>query len=586
MSGAALFVAALAAAQPLDDFHAPAAWRASASDGVAAASRPFEGGLRLDYDFSRGAGYAVLHRALPLDLPENFELRFRLRGAGPANNLELKLIDASGENVWWHRQPDMTAPDGWTTIRVRRRQIDFAWGPARDHRLRRTAAIEFVVSAGSGGGRGWIAVDDLELVPLPVPPTVPPPVRRNELALDLGLLREFGGLRLDWRPGAAPADYDVELSADGRGWTVAREVRGSDGGSDWLRLPDAEARFVRIRPLRNAPALLDDAIVEPLAFGASDNAFVAAVAAAAPRGQFPRGFIGEQNYWTLVAPPGGGHSGLIDEGGAIELGRGGVSIEPFVHDGDRLIGWADVAPAQSLARGDLPIPSVDWAGAGWRLRITALAGPNGPIGRYALTNTGAAPRRLSLMLAVRPFQVNPPQQFLNAAGGVSPIHALSWDGAALAVDTLRLVSSPTPDRAGLAAFDGGNVPAALLHAPGRAVDDPTGLAAGALIYELDLRPGETRTVVLGAPADLVSEDRLAAAWRDELDRVGLHGPPAAETAFATLRTALAQVLMSRDGPALRPGTRSYARSWIRDGAMMSTALLRLGQTRAAADFLA
>ncbi len=35
-------------------------------------------------------------------------------------------------------------------------------------------------------------------------------------------------------------------------------------------------------------------------------------------------------------------------------------------------------------------------------------------------------------------------------------------------------------------------------------------------------------------------------------------------------------MIERDGPALRPGTRSYARSWIRDGALIAEALLRTG----------
>jgi hypothetical protein len=43
--------------------------------------------------------------------------------------------------------------------------------------------------------------------------------------------------------------------------------------------------------------------------------------------------------------------------------------------------------------------------------------------------------------------------------------------------------------------------------------------------------------------------------------------------------------MSRDGPVLRPGTRSYGRSWIRDGAMMSESLVRLGHANIAADYL-
>ena len=53
----------------LDDFSTSSRWRAAASDGVTASGTAFEGGLRLDYDFTKGSGYAFLRRELPLDLP-------------------------------------------------------------------------------------------------------------------------------------------------------------------------------------------------------------------------------------------------------------------------------------------------------------------------------------------------------------------------------------------------------------------------------------------------------------------------------------------------------------------------------------
>src|SRR5262249_17589139 len=101
---------------------------------------------------------------------------------------------------------------------------------------------------------------------------------------------------------------------------------------------------------------------------------------------------------------------------------------------------------------------------------------------------------------------------------------------------------------------------------------------------------------LGRTARATSRDRwawggsrgdhpaTAAAWRERLNRVMIRVPPRAEPVIASLRTALAHILVSRDGPALRPGTRSYARSWIRDGAMMSDALLRLGHTDVVHDY--
>ncbi len=607
----------------LDDFAAPAvAWRAQASDGVTGTMRPYEGGLRLDYDFSRGSGYAFLRRALPLELPANFELRFRLRGQGPANALEIKLTDASGENVWWHRRADYVPPGQWQTLRIRRRQIDFAWGPTTDRTLRRAAAIEFVVAAGSGGGRGWIAVDDLEIAPLPEPPAVPPSIIATAdggegaalavdgnratawtvtaagaaLILDLGYQHEFGGLVLRWmrKPFRAATAYEISLSADGKSWRQALTIRDGDGMEDWLQMPDSQARYIRIRIDRvlEQSAALAEVEVRPLAFGASTNALVAAVAANEPRGEYPRGFIGEQNYWTLVATPDGGQSGLIDEDGAIEVGRGGFSVEPTVIEGDRGWTWADTTSVQSLREAYLPIPTVERRGPGWRLTITAIAERHRLVARYRLRNDGAAVRTLNLILRLRPFQVNPPQQFLNITGGVSPIRSLSFDGLAILVNGVaRVWAEPGASHISQFRFDSGPI-----EGSGTVSGDESGLATGWLAYDMTLRPGEAREVALSLGLDEKAEPlgpggaaaveaAAAARWREALGDVRITGPAAAAPIFDTLRTALAHVLATREGPALRPGSRAYARSWIRDGTMMSTALLRMGLAEPADRYL-
>ncbi|HET7502647.1 MAG TPA: hypothetical protein VFK02_16615 [Kofleriaceae bacterium] len=96
------------------------------------------------------------------------------------------------------------------------------------------------------------------------------------------------------------------------------------------------------------------------------------------------------------------------------------------------------------------------------------------------------------------------------------------------------------------------------------------------------------TVPAAAPAAGSFDDALAAArrtWHARLDRVGFRVPPAGQPLVDTLRSSLAYMLLSRDGPILRPGTRSYARAWIRDGALIGEALLRLGHPDVAAAFL-
>jgi hypothetical protein len=334
---------------------------------------------------------------------------------------------------------------------------------------------------------------------------------------------------------------------------------------------------------------------------AARNALIEARARSAPRGDYPRAFRGEQTYWTLVGVDGGAGSGLISEDGAVEIGKGGFSVEPFVVADGRLVTWADVALSQSLAEGYLPIPGVAWRRPGWTLRVTSFAyGPaRAPrlAARYELRNLTAAARTLTLILAIRPMQVDGPEQFLGNPGGFSPIADLAWDGARVRVDGRpRLWPLAPPDR--FAAAPGAVSPQALLTATAKPAHDADGLASGALIYRLRLPAygraavawvaplAGTAPVAVPSPAALAGEEvAVARAWRARLNRVAFTVPPSARPVVDTLRTSLAYMLISRDGPELRPGTRSYDRSWIRDGAMISEALLRLGEGGAAAGYL-
>ncbi len=337
---------------------------------------------------------------------------------------------------------------------------------------------------------------------------------------------------------------------------------------------------------------------------AAHNAHIQAMANVAPRGAFPRAFIGEQSYWTVVGVDGGAESGLLSEDGAIELGKGGASVEPVVIEDGRSITWADVSVSQSLKDGYLPIPSVTWRRPGWTLRITAFAAGEARTprlwARYAVRNLTRRPLTLVLALAVRPLQVNGPGQFLNTPGGFSPIDDLAWAGAWVAINgRRRIVALPAPDRFVTPAFAAGVTAAGLLaNGPGSPARDADGLATGALVYTLRLPPRGGASVGWMAPlagatvATRPSPNRLssqeaavAGAWRRRLRRVTITVPEQARYVADTLSTSLATMLISRDGPILRPGTRSYDRSWIRDGAMISEALLRMGHGEAAADYL-
>jgi len=154
--------------------------------------------------------------------------------------------------------------------------------------------------------------------------------------------------------------------------------------------------------------------------------------------------------------------------------------------------------------------------------------------------------------------------------------------------------------AGATPFDDGDVVSWLARGAlpeGGDARDPSGWASGALAIGLAAaRHGEAWVRVAredgaapaAATATALPEERRASeadAWAEAARRVGIAGGPEVEAFAAAARSNLAYILASRTGAALHPGTRSYARSWIRDGAMMAAALLRLGHAEDVREYL-
>ncbi|WP_310469064.1 hypothetical protein [Sphingomonas sp.] len=367
-----------------------------------------------------------------------------------------------------------------------------------------------------------------------------------------------------------PAEDKALRHADGIEIVVARN---RDGGAGSIAIDGLSIVALPGEPVAARPA------------EASANDAVAVLAKSSPRGTFPRAFIGEQPYWTLAGSDGGKVTALISEDGAVEPAKGSYSIEPVVIDRGRRFDWSSVSPSHSLADGKLPIPTVTWAAPGIRLATTLLTDSAGRAvhASYRLSNSAGPRRAIELRLGIRPWQVNPPAQFLAQQGGVSAISSIGRDGARLTIiqplgegdppAVRTLVASRAPDAATFAALPGKD------------------MATTDLVYHLELAPGASEQIVLTMPAAdgaVPSWESAYAAttdhWRTVLNRVQLRVPPAKQAIADTLATAFAHILTSRDGPMLKPGTRSYDRAWVRDGAMMSEALLRMGRADVARAF--
>ena len=602
----------------LDGFESAEGWKVVTSDQVTGTLRIAEGAngkaLCLDYDFNGVSGYVGIQKAIPMSYPDNYAFGMTLRGDGPRNDFQFKLVDASGDNVWWATRPKFALPGDWTPTQLRKRHIGKAWGPSAETTLGRSATLEFTLASGEGG-KGSACFDGLTFAELPPIDGSPLSGRlqrdRAGDVFDLGKPREIGGAILRWADGARAGDYTVALSNDGKAWRNVRQVQASDGGEDFIALPEEDARYLRVTPTKPGGPTLVSVQMQPLAFSATRNDFIKAVAARAPRGSYPRGFSGEQPYWTIVGIDGGREQGLIGEDGAVEVSKGGFSIEPFVVADGELVTWADVTTSQSLQDGYLPIPSVHWTHPALGLDITSFAEGSPDASRlharYRLTNTERMPREYVLALAARPLQVNPPSQFLNTTGGISPIRKIVTRGDSFEVDG-RTVQFMQAGAFGIAStFDEGDIVSRLrtldwrkpgaqaLAAFAVEASDPQAHASAALLYQVRLQPGESRefhwhTSLAGeVPANGTSainlQAQLAEEWRDKLDRVQIKVPAEGQRVVDTLRSSLAHMLISRVGPRLQPGTRSYARAWIRDGAMINEGLLRMGREDVAEDFL-
>jgi hypothetical protein len=265
-----------------------------------------------------------------------------------------------------------------------------------------------------------------------------------------------------------------------------------------------------------------------------------------------------------------------------------------------------------------------------RLCVTAFATDSAIVARYLVRNVGTTSRSATLYLALRPFQVNPPAQFLNMPGGFAPISSIRREGRTVLVNAARrdesadqpgralvspaassgvgnkpgqgLLLLTTPSGFGALSFDQGDLTADFLRydrvPEAQSVQDPFERASGAIAYRLELDPGEEREIAAQVPlqgppreANVTTSPDAAqravqAAWRRDVDSVQIVLPtPRGREIAASIRAQLAWILINRDGAAIQPGSRSYDRSWIRDGALTSTALLRLGKAEIVRDFL-
>jgi len=609
----------------LRDFSALSAWKIKGPGTdlkLTNVDTPYGQGMSFDYDYREAGNFALVRQECDVPLKGNFELSFWMKAVAPDNNIEIKLEDVNG-NTYWYRRDAYRWPREWTHIVLRKRLISFAWGPKSSAELSELRSIEFVVSSSGAGRKGVVYLADLRITPLGDYGKFSDPVTEitsdvpsvgqsdwrttgpvSEVNLDLHLARpvEFGGLEIEWQKSMAPGSYDILMSTNGSAWKLAQTVEKSSGKIDVVFTPDAEGREIRIHAKADSKVIgLERVKLLPPELDRTGAGMLKAFAQSSPHGYYFRHLLNQQAYWTLIGYSGSKDKALLCEDGQIELAKGRPSVDPFVVVDGKVWHWANTEETQGLMDDYLPLPWVERSGpVSLRISGFAVKDNGGTVyACYTLVNHETTTKKATLVLALRPIQVNPEWQH---SGVQAEIKELSLTPTSMSFGRDQKIVLLTPaDRLGATTFADGEMGRRLqfgdLPASPTATD-ASGLASGYVAYDVSLKPGESRSFwwcysIGGMPGQGVDtntkaaalQSRVAEEWRQNLSSIKIELPASEQHLVNLIRANIAYIEINRDGVRFQPGSRNYKRSWIRDGSLMSAALVHFGVMKPAKEFI-
>ncbi len=332
---------------------------------------------------------------------------------------------------------------------------------------------------------------------------------------------------------------------------------------------------------------------------------------------------GKPLAWTVVGlPDASRHVYLAPDGSFSPAGRYTVSYWLYDEDRRELAAPQRSRVVPTLHEG-LPIAQNWWSSRGvevkqtlyvgrlrsvtigpWRLPLLGTIGPwpvpfldqtigvgeqnDVVISQVRVQNRGTVNRKLALYVAVQPYGVH---------GDVAPLRSLEYqpEQQALVVNgQLGVVALRKPEGGGVSSLQAGDISNFAWrgqNGPSLGVQDPEGLASGALRYRLSLFSNDVFELTLAMPLEPVEASPGAARhlrsvdgrkqlaqqteeWHKLLRGADLHLPDLRlQDAYYA---SLAYLLLLRDGGILNPGPLSYHDLYYRDATYMAAALERSG----------
>jgi hypothetical protein len=424
----------------------------------------------------------------------------------------------------------------------------------------------------------------------------------QSLTIALPTQLELGGISITWDNDYA-SEYDIEIDRGSGEWQTVYEKDRGNGGQDMLFFKAIPAERVRIRMHKSGTD--KGYAIREIEFKSGEEQATPirhykAAAKDAPRGWFPRWLLREQEFWTVTGVIDDEQESLVGETGTIEPHKGDFCVMPFILEGHQLVTWNDVELEQSLSEDMLPMPIVRWKADGWQMDISAVA--FGPVSqsmtaaRYRFINRSGESFSGKLALAIRPVQLNPAWQH----GGFSAIQNVTCSTqpppAQVEINGVpRVVSLTAPTAMGAAPLADGDVVEFLARdgslPPAMKSSEPEGKNSAGITYDLNIPAGAHQDIIVvyllhndsKIPEDMMADPEKGfehtwkqqrTAWHELLHKFYIDIPD--QRLVRMMKSNIAYILINKDGPWIKPGSRNYAHAWIRDGAMTSVTLLRMG----------
>ncbi len=406
---------------------------------------------------------------------------------------------------------------------------------------------------------------------------------------------ETGGMRIEWADDYA-CPCSIQYFSENNQWeTLVNKKEGVSAIED-VFFKTITTRKLRLNfPSSDKPVRIAEIQLKQPSESWTPERHFEMLSQRLPDGLFPGWLRREQTFWTVTGLPGSFNESLLDEYGKVESGLRNFSVTPALLINNELISAKSFDCTQTLVNGWMPIPSVQWKNQHLTVDITAnTIEPDTTVVLYKLKNTSLKEIDLSLLFAVRPLPINPPWQH----GGFSAIQRMAWTPQenTLSINDVKAISLyPKPDFVSLHAqtqeADAIDITEQLVNrkTQSNSISSQEGLACAGMRYDYFLEPGQSKTLLAVYPntdsshVDIPANSeslfqtemkKSISNWSALIDNWQIDLPN--QKLVDLVRSNLAYLCINADGPATQPGSRNYNSSWIRDGAISATAMMRFG----------